>query len=292
MKENCCNKDAYLIVAHKQLPLLKSLIAALDYPQNDIFVHVDKKCAEYSPEVLNGLTKYSSLYIYQKYDVRWGDCSQVDTEMLLFKSAHQTNHYRYYHLLSGQDLPIKPIDEIYHFFDEKTIQYLEFGSDSHDMYRFRLGQYHSNERTPALKKRYLTFCNLINNKLHRDRLPRCGYKVYKGSNWCSLSGDAVSYLVKNRSLIRRLTRNTLCADEVYKHTLLMNASVQFLINRGEDIRYIDWMHHEGNSPHTLTMDDYELLKASDRLFARKFDLEKDEEIINRILQDITEQVSV
>ena len=287
MKENCCNKDAYLIIAHKQLPLLKKLIEALDYPKNDIFVHIDKKCTEYSPEDFNGLTEYSGLDIYQEYDVRWGDSSQVDTEMLLFKNAYQTNRYRYYHLISGQDLPIKPVEEIYHFFDEKTIQYLEFGADPHDMYRFRLSQYHSNEQTPALKKKYLSLCNLIDSKLHRDRLLRYGYQVYKGSNWCSLSGNAVSYLVKNRSLIRRLTRNTLCADEVYKHTVLMNALTPFSVNQCEDIRYIDWIHHEGNSPHTLTMDDYELLKASNCLFARKFDMEKDEKIIKKILQDIS-----
>lgn len=34
-------KDAYLIIAHKEL--LKCLIHSLDYEQNDIFVHIDKK---------------------------------------------------------------------------------------------------------------------------------------------------------------------------------------------------------------------------------------------------------
>lgn len=36
-------RHAYLIMAHHELPLLFNLISALDYTENDLYVHVDKK---------------------------------------------------------------------------------------------------------------------------------------------------------------------------------------------------------------------------------------------------------
>lgn len=36
-------KHAYLIIAHTEFKLLENLISILDNPNNDIFVHIDKK---------------------------------------------------------------------------------------------------------------------------------------------------------------------------------------------------------------------------------------------------------
>ena len=48
------------------------------------------------------------------------------------------------------------------------------------------------------------------------------------------------------------------------------------------MRYIDRIRNEGASPHTITMDDYDTLMNCPFLFARKFDLNKDREIIDKI----------
>jgi hypothetical protein len=36
-------KHAYLIMAHNEWDMLNKLIQALDYPNNDIYLHIDKK---------------------------------------------------------------------------------------------------------------------------------------------------------------------------------------------------------------------------------------------------------
>lgn len=203
--------------------------------------------------------------------------------MLLFQKAYLSGEsYRYYHLLSGQDLPIKPIEEIYHFFDNKHVQFLEFGADNHDKYRFRMGSFHYNGSNKVLM-RLFSYGNRINTMFGRDRLTKYNLQVYKGSNWASLTSEAVKYLVEHRKLIQRITRYSLCADEVYKHTLLMNSDRNFSINSGSDIRYIDWEHHEGTSPRTLRNGDYEILMKSECLFARKFDVDVDVIIIKKII---------
>ena len=275
-------KDAYLIIAHKQWNLLRELIHSLDYEQNDIYIHIDKKSQVDLCE-FKDCTQKSQIKFFQKYDVQWGTESQVDVEIFLFQKAYFSGMgYRYYHLLSGQDLPIKPVDEIHQYFDNKNIEYLEFGADNHELYRFRLGNYHYRGDNKLFQRLY-NFLSILNGMLGRDRLTRYNLHVYKGSNWASLSNEAVKYLVEHRKLIYRITRHSHCADEVYKQTILMNADQQFNFNSEKDIRYIDWEHHEGPSPHTLRIEDYENLMHSECLFARKFDLDIDNKIVERII---------
>lgn len=262
-------KDAYLIIAHKQWGLLKELIHSLDYEHNDIFVHIDKK-SEIDLSGFENCTKKSKIYLFQKYDVQWGDHTQVDTEMFLFQRAYFSGKYRYYHLLSGQDLPIKPIKEIYHYFDDKDVEFLDIGADYPNKYRVRIGVFHY-KGSMLLGQKLFNFVNKINLVLKRDRLTKYNFEMYKGSNWASLTNEAVKYLVEHRRFIRRMTRYSHCADEVYKQVILMNADRQFCINLDEDIRYIDWKHCKGASPHTLQVEDYENLMESKCLFARKFD---------------------
>ena len=51
--------------------------------------------------------------------------------------------------------------------------------------------------------------------------------------------------------------------------------------REDYLHYVDWSEG-GNSPKTLTIDDYEKLKASDKLMARKFDIGTDINILNHL----------
>lgn len=80
-------KDAYLIIAHKQWNLLRELICSLDYEQNDIYVHIDKK-SPFAIGEFKDCAKKSIVHFFQQYDVRWGTESQVDVEMLLFQKAY------------------------------------------------------------------------------------------------------------------------------------------------------------------------------------------------------------
>ena len=85
---------------------------------NDIFIHIDKKWDNCDVDRIRQSAKHSAVFIFSKYDVRWGTDTLVRTELFLFKKAYKycgRDRYRYYHLLSGQDLPIKDVDYIYIF---------------------------------------------------------------------------------------------------------------------------------------------------------------------------------
>ena len=42
-------------MAHDDIPLLKKLIGLLDYPDNDIYLHLDKKCNEDISDIQKGI---------------------------------------------------------------------------------------------------------------------------------------------------------------------------------------------------------------------------------------------
>lgn len=70
---------------------------------------------------------------------------------------------------------------------------------------------------------------------------------------------------------------------MFIHTTIFNSPFREKINKDPDeykacIRYIDWK--KGN-PHTFKKNDFDELKNSDRVFARKFD-QSDLEIVDQI----------
>lgn len=74
-------------------------------------------------------------------------------------------------------------------------------------------------------------------------------------------------------------------DESFFQTLVMNSP--YKDKREDYLHYVDWSEG-GNSPKTLTIDDYEKLKASDKLMARKFDANGDKEVMYRIKNELRE----
>lgn len=61
---------AYLIIAHNEPQLFRTLVRLLDDPRNDIFVHVDKRADIGSFKQVE--TKYSGLYFIDSQVVNWG----------------------------------------------------------------------------------------------------------------------------------------------------------------------------------------------------------------------------
>lgn len=66
-------KSAFLIVAHGNFDMLKYLIRALDYKNNDIYIHIDKKCGNIDISQFQNITKYSKVeFLKNRIRVFWG----------------------------------------------------------------------------------------------------------------------------------------------------------------------------------------------------------------------------
>lgn len=111
-------KHAYLIMAHHRFDVLKMLLTDLDYEDNDIFLHIDRKTKDVPTDELKACVRKSRLVLIERIPVYWGHFSQTRCVLNLLKAATETSHYDYYHLLVGVEFPLMTQDRIHRFFDE------------------------------------------------------------------------------------------------------------------------------------------------------------------------------
>lgn len=69
-------KSAMLIMSYNNFEMLRLLISTLDYRDNDIFVHIDKKCGNVDFSQFENITKYSKVKcLRDRINVNWGRLS-------------------------------------------------------------------------------------------------------------------------------------------------------------------------------------------------------------------------
>lgn len=282
-------KHAYLIIAHKNDKTFKTLVQLLDYKDNDIFIHMDSKLDNYDAAKTEGIAKKSRVFHSERTNVSWGGYSQINAEMVLLKKATETGKYDYYHLISGEDLPIKTQKEIHAFFDKnKGKEYVEFfKGDFVDDYRVKYW-YPFQEKLGRKNPRFTSMFALIQRPfIRRNR----GIKFQKGTNWFSITDDFARYVVSKEEWVKRVFRKTWCCDEVFLHTLLVGSPfMKNVFHHADDgkkygwdntccMREIDWTR---GAPYTFRLEDFDMLMKSEMCFARKFDASVDDKIIDKI----------
>lgn len=282
-------KHVYLIIAHQEFPVLETLIETLDYPNNDIVLHLDKK-VEYTVQYR---PKYSNLYLVpdtKRIDVRWGDCTQIWSELALYNEAHRHGPYDYYHLISGIDLPIKRQSYIHEFFESHKGKIFLGLMPNAWRSQNKIGYYHlftKNLRSRNLSAKCEQTSHWIITQIQKVLRIKRSIKEFpilvKGANWCSLPQDAVEYILSKEDFIRERFKYTYAADEIYKASILFNSPLCERFYNIEDeyegcMRLVDFKR--GN-PYEWQMKDWNEIIASNKLIARKFTT-KNMDLINRI----------
>lgn len=282
-------KHAYLIMAHGHFDLLKKLLVMLDDERNDIFLHIDKKAGKIGENDFSSLLEKSKLFFTKRISVFWGHSSQIDCEMVLLKACVKEGKYKYVHLISGVDLPIKSQNEIHEFFEKNNgKQFLQVGCSERHLYRLSRYFFMLNHPKSRLKPKIDSITEILCYKFKINRLKKYGdMTVVKTANWFSVTGECAQYLVSKKKFIKKLTRHTVCADEMFLGTVLYSSPYWKDVYNPEfswdgHMRYIDRIRNVGASPHTFTMDDKESIDNSEMLFARKFDETVDSQIIEYI----------
>lgn len=276
-------KHAFLIIAHNDWPLLSKLLTCLDDKRNSIFIHIDEKSNFEFKDVYEP-SESECVYI-KKQKVMWGGESLISVEMSLIKAAIEYNHFDYLHLMSGQDLPLKTQDEIHRWFNNhQGGNFISQDSNLNNLIINRISKYWFLQNI-AGRRRGILFGLLrrldrvsvrLQEILKVDRTKKIPMRIYKGDNWFSITGDMAEILLAFETQIRSWFGKGWCADELFLQTIAYNSSLKDTIVN-DSLREIDWKR--GN-PYIYTVDDKELLLSSKKLFARKFSMEIDNEIIN------------
>ena len=264
------SKHAYLIIAHNEFEVLQALVKAIDDMRNDIYIHIDKKIMQLP--ILE--CKHAGLFFTKKrIDVRWGDYSMVETELILFEEASSHIMYDYYHLLSGVDFPFKSQDYIHQFCAEYYgKEFIGFSKMNNNELYWRTQHYFLFSKSFQSKNiltRIIRFLAIKFQDFLKYR--RTSLEIRKGPQWCSLTHPFVQYLLMNRALIQNTFHHTYCPDEMFIQTICWNSNYRNKVYNIEDEfegckRYIKWVNGELLP---LTIDDIEIIENSTRWFARK-----------------------
>lgn len=294
-------KHAFLIIAHTEFDLLKILIKMLDDDRNDIYIHIDSKVNDFDFDEFLALPKHSKIYFTNRISVTWGDFSQVKAELILLSNAvkneNNNNKYSYFHLLSGADLPIKTNNEIHNFFEKNAgKEFIHFSSDEQSSADSRIRYYHIFRKKRNLFYKILAQIALKAQKaVGVNRLKNSNMIVQKGTNWFSITSEFANYVVSKQRKIEKIFSYSYCCDEVFLQTMFINSPFKnnlYMPNCNNDqlacARYIDW---ERGNPYIFRITDFKDIVSSPAMFARKFSMKVDKDIVYKICEYIGDKTN-
>jgi hypothetical protein len=272
---------AYLISAYKNLEQVARLVRRLDSGGTIFLVHVDLKTDEARYLALvNELADLSSVHFLERHKCHWGGFGHVRATLkgmdwLMARGVI----FDYLVLLTGQDYPIKSNAFINRFFEaHRGRSFMLFDSLPSAWWSPRGGLGRIEHRHVRLYGRHLR------SPLKRP-FPE-GLQPYGGGAYWCLSREAVEFVtgfVTERPDVVEFFKHVDIPDEIFFQTALMNSELaETIVN--DNLRYIDWTR--GRRPAILETRDFEALCASPKLFARKFDVHQDENVLDLIDQHL------
>lgn len=293
-------RHAYLIMAHTNFEQLKIELKMLDDKRNDIYLHVDKKAKNVDFDDICSVVKDSNIYIVKRFNVKWAGFSVSECEINLLKEASKRK-YEYYHLLSGVDLPLKTQDEIHEFFQQnKGKEFVSFDlpqihkADVERVKYYRMFQdvYGRNRKNIVMLFLFGIDELLIwfQRMFQINRVKGKNVIFQKGTQWFSITHKLAEIVIERENWIKETFSNTFGSDEMFLQTILNNSDLKDNVYqkglRNPElacVRKIDWNR---GKPYTWRKEDYEELVTSECLFARKFDIDIDKDIINKFITNI------
>ena len=305
----CYMQKNYLILAHKNPQQLARMIKTLDDGNSKFFIHLDAK-TPIEPFTAQ-LEDEHIVFIPERERCVWGDFSIVLATIHLMEAAAKVQNKGFFILMSGQDYPIKPIGELDAFLEENAqcdfIDYLPLEQKwKPKMVKDKLAHYHilhsetrgdSNCYAPfsrsSLFQKGRTLWHLLKGRLSLEnfkklrQLPRREApfsQQYAGSQFWAFSEntfyDVLTYIQKHREELELYYQYTSSPDEVYFHSILLN-----LKEEGRKIilkNQLTYVNYFRKNNVFLTEDFEKLTSAEEQFFARKFDMEIDAIILDRL----------
>lgn len=277
---------AHLILVHKNPEQLERLINAMSHPQFDLYIHLDKKTDR---ALFSHLYQQSGVYeIKNRASVYWAGWGTIQATLNGFREI-DLERYDYVNVISGQDFPLKPAAAIHRYFSERRgqefISCCSIDNEWKDA-ASRVRQYHFiNLRIPGKHQLEKWFNAIFTKRKFPLDVPIVGR-----ANWFTLSPDAIRYclnFLQQRPDVRRYFWFCWGADEFIFSTILFSSP--FRPKLVPNVVYVDWTGQTKGHPRILNQTDFPALMATDKLFARKFDLQEDSVIIDRLEDYIKEK---
>lgn len=313
-------KQAILIMAHKNLDQIERLINRLGkefdiYLHLDKKMHIDDESISFLLTKYENLylTKNRISGVVYAWPL-------VEITLELIKTAVEIKsekkcNYSHFILISGQDYPIVDSNEIIKKLNESLdLDYINLHSEKDHLWirslskRIRLIRYYylvekitKNQtfRKVLLLPIYLlqvVMTTLLGSP--KKTFIKHGLDIYGGSAWWILSYKSIKLIMgfykksldkrSNEYSIVKAYQRTIGPEESFFQTILMNLESEYIkrVSPKGNSTYIEWggkgdrpISQDGH-PYLLKYSDYEEIKNSNFMFARKFDINVDSRILD------------
>ncbi|MGN7824458.1 beta-1,6-N-acetylglucosaminyltransferase [Chitinophaga sp. 22536] len=274
---------AFIIQVHKQPAQLERLLKRLAHPQVDCYIHIDAKCALAEWEQAIALPQV--YLVKERANVTWAGWGIIQASLNGMNAVLRSGiDYSWVTLLSGQDYPLQPVDDLICFLQQQTgKQFMNvISEEALRPMMSKMEHYHFVEYNFPGKYK---LAQLLTAMLPRRKAP-LGLKLHCGSAWWTLTLDCVRFCVEyeqQHPALRRYFRLTWGADEFIFQTILMNHQ-DYRSQVTDYLHYIDWSAGKEH-PKALGLEDMDALLQSGKYFARKFDygspvLDKIDQLLN------------
>ena len=300
---------SYLIQSHNQENHFFDLINKLNNNEVCFFIHVDKKSnQEIFRQKFKNFRNVFFISEKKRVNIIWKGFSQVQATLNLIEFCLNSEYeFKYFILLSGVDYPIKSNKKILDFFRKTNKNYIDFkkikkNNSYLDFFKgknlwFQISKYflydkvnfNWNSKTNSIKHQifrfYLLLILFINFFILKQKIPEYIKKIYFGSSWWILNNESIKYInnfIKNteNKTFLNIFKNSSSSDEYFFQTILLKSAYKKnCINN--NLRFIDW-NKKREGPAILNDGDFENIKKSEFLFARKFDFKKSKDLKQKI----------
>jgi hypothetical protein len=283
-------KLVVLIIAHKNIGQLLRLISAISHPQVIIYIHIDKKS-----DLDGSMFPDHVRIVKNSVAVTWKLYSQVTAIINSMNEVVRNEvNFDYLTLISGQDYPIRSMETILDSLAEQAgtefIHHVPLDQTGWNQARIRFERFYFQSYPGPLIRfggRLITF---VCDKVRWKRRFYKGLRPWGGSAWWTLTRPCILYILnlveKDKGLVSYMMK-TIHADEIIFQTIVMNSPfAEKAVSK--NFRYMEWVRGNPN-PNILTRLDFLKIVESPHHFARKFDQEIDEEIMD-ILDDYRNRI--
>ncbi len=276
-------KIAHFVMIHQFPKQIERLLKSLKHTDAKFYIHVDKKSD--INQFLYLKNDYNIHFINNRVNVAWGTFSVVEAMLNGIAEIIEDDEFTYINTLSGQDYPIKKIDEIHQFLS-KNIEKGYMHYESVEEWIESKDRFHKYDFGSLNFPGKYALQNFLNLFVYKRTLPN-NLKPFGRSQWFTLTPAMCKYVLnylQEHESVKKFFKLSWGADETLFQTILCNSHFKdLLINNNQ--RYIDWSERKAN-PKILKMEDAEAISKSDKLFARKFDEKIDAGILDYIDQKI------
>ena len=312
----------FVILSHRHPAQLLRLVTTLkqQLPDAPIVIHHDRFRTNLPSSKLDCFEDVHLLTSDEP--TAWGDFSVVDATWRAMAWMLGNVQFDWVVMLSAQDYPIRTLNTLSEYFAGTgadavlhAVPISEFPkkADRRERRRRYLYQYKpavlnleearlSDRLRSSVRKaagRSVDVINVLQPCIQIYRLPsempyRVGMRArvtpfaeempcWQGSMWFGLSRRATEFLVssvRDRPDYVEYYRKTIIPDESATATLICNAPELRVVR--ERLHYARWSHPKSGHPDVFTSADLPELVASQKYFARKFDITRDVQVLDQL----------